>query len=209
MATTAKWGIQLIDDTMPTAPLEGLFNLQANSLDSALTSADTAIRQDTSPNVASQAERDALFPAPVQGNRVYRVDLGLTEGYFETFNASSNPGGRPTPGWQVAYAGERFGVATVAGGWKTPSVNRLILRGGWVSFMFNAFRSTDAVAGNSIGNIPVPFRSSVNVWTQAWGLAGASGTLQTYFDTATGDVKLNQPMKANQSIALYTVWPLA
>ena len=49
--------------------------------------------------VASDTERDALYPAPVQGNSVFRSDLGLRQTYYAIYNASTNPGGRPTAGW--------------------------------------------------------------------------------------------------------------
>jgi hypothetical protein len=49
--------------------------------------------------VANQAARDALYPAPVEGNSVFRDDLGLTQTYYAAFNASTNPGGRDVAGW--------------------------------------------------------------------------------------------------------------
>ena len=52
-------------------------------------------------SVADAAKRDAKFPAPVQGNQVWRDDLGAVETYFGLYNASTNPGGRDTAGWYV------------------------------------------------------------------------------------------------------------
>jgi hypothetical protein len=49
--------------------------------------------------VASQSERDAQYPTPGQGMRVYRTDLGVTQTYYGLFNASTNPGGRDAAGW--------------------------------------------------------------------------------------------------------------
>lgn len=49
--------------------------------------------------VANQAGRDALYPAPVEGNKVFRDDLGVTQTYYAAFNASTNPGGRDVAGW--------------------------------------------------------------------------------------------------------------
>lgn len=61
------------------------------------------------PTTRSAAERDALFGTPStsatqielqnQGARTYRIDLGVTEQYFATYNATTNPGGLDTPGW--------------------------------------------------------------------------------------------------------------
>jgi hypothetical protein len=50
-------------------------------------------------SVGSEWARDYLFPNPVQGNRVYRADLGYEEAYFGLYNVTSNPGGRAAAGW--------------------------------------------------------------------------------------------------------------
>lgn len=44
--------------------------------------------------VNSQAERDLLYPTPVQGNSVFRNDLGFIQTYYGAWNATTNPGGR-------------------------------------------------------------------------------------------------------------------
>lgn len=49
--------------------------------------------------VASEAERDALYPTPIQGNNVFRSDLGITQTYFDAYNSVTNPGGKATAGW--------------------------------------------------------------------------------------------------------------
>lgn len=49
--------------------------------------------------VSSDTARDALYPIPVQGNSVFRSDLGLRQTYYAQYNASTNPGGKPTAGW--------------------------------------------------------------------------------------------------------------
>jgi len=52
--------------------------------------------------VADAAARDVLYPSPVQGNAVFRNDLGVEETYYGLYNASTNPGGRDTAGWYSA-----------------------------------------------------------------------------------------------------------
>lgn len=59
--------------------------------------------------VANQAARDAIFTAPVHGNRVYRNDLGYEETYFGLYNVSTNPSGASAAGW---YPSKRAFVAT-------------------------------------------------------------------------------------------------
>lgn len=51
------------------------------------------------PVVANQGERDAKFMTPTQGLQVWRNDLGAVETYYGLYNASTNPGGRDTAGW--------------------------------------------------------------------------------------------------------------
>lgn len=55
--------------------------------------------------VENQAARDALYPAPVQGNSVFRNDLGAVETYYGLYNVSTNPGGRSAAGWYQEPSG--------------------------------------------------------------------------------------------------------
>jgi hypothetical protein len=52
--------------------------------------------------VANQTERDAQYPTPAQGMRVYRTDLGITQIYYGLYNSSTNIGGRTAAGWYNA-----------------------------------------------------------------------------------------------------------
>jgi hypothetical protein len=49
--------------------------------------------------VANQSDRDAQYPTPGQGMRVWRTDLGAEEAYYGLYNVSTNPGGRTPAGW--------------------------------------------------------------------------------------------------------------
>jgi hypothetical protein len=49
--------------------------------------------------VNSSTERDTLYPTPIQGNSVFRKDLGISQTYYEVYNATTNPGGKATAGW--------------------------------------------------------------------------------------------------------------
>lgn len=53
------------------------------------------------PVVANATERDAKFMNPTQGLQVWRNDLGAVETYYGLYNASTNPGGRDTAGWDT------------------------------------------------------------------------------------------------------------
>lgn len=61
----------------------------------------TALNRRGPVTVANAAERDARFPNPVQGDGVFRSDLGHEERYYGAYSASTNPNGRTLPGWYV------------------------------------------------------------------------------------------------------------
>jgi len=50
--------------------------------------------------VSSSAARDELYPNPVQGNTVFRSDLGIKQTYFAAYNGTTNPYGRTPAGWK-------------------------------------------------------------------------------------------------------------
>jgi hypothetical protein len=62
--------------------------------------------------VTSSAARNELYPKPVQGDSVYRLDLGFEERYYETYNSKSNIGGKPNPGWYEVNSGPKEIIAT-------------------------------------------------------------------------------------------------
>lgn len=96
MPTTTAQGVWFPDDTAPVAPLEGLFSQQATSIDIALTSVQLAGWA----SVPTQAARDALFPSPVAGNKVWRTTLRYGEVYYDT-TGSTSAGWYPAPGSDV------------------------------------------------------------------------------------------------------------
>jgi hypothetical protein len=62
--------------------------------------------------VTSAAARNELYPKPVQGDSVYRLDLGFEERYYETYNSQNNVGGKPNPGWYEVNSGPKEIIAT-------------------------------------------------------------------------------------------------
>jgi hypothetical protein len=72
---------------------------------SALEARSTDIEAANAVRVADATERNSVYPAPVQGNTVFRADLGYEEKYYAAYNATTNPDGTTaTPGW-YRYAG--------------------------------------------------------------------------------------------------------
>jgi hypothetical protein len=51
------------------------------------------------PSARSVAQRNVIYPSPVQGNTCIRTDVGYTEQYFSAYNSSSNPVGATPAGW--------------------------------------------------------------------------------------------------------------
>lgn len=51
------------------------------------------------PTTANATTRDAMYPTPQQGNKVFRNDLGFEETYYALYNVSTNPGGKTPAGW--------------------------------------------------------------------------------------------------------------
>lgn len=87
----------------------------------AATATEIAPLQRRGATVASAAERSTLFPVPVQGDRVFRSDLGDEEVYFAAYNAGTNPGGASVAGWyprnRIFYAARTGTQTLTAGQW--------------------------------------------------------------------------------------------
>lgn len=107
MATTSPDNIWSPDAGDPYALTTSLATL-ADSVQMAITAQATRFPS----AVNSQAERNAIFTAPVQGNRVFRNDLGYEEAYFAVYNSGTNPQGASVAGW---YPSRRAFVATRTG----------------------------------------------------------------------------------------------
>lgn len=97
---------------------------------------------------------------------------------------------------------------TVASGWATPSQNFLARRSGLAFFTFNATRTSAASAGAAIATVPAGYRSSVNIYGQAWGLSGAPASIQINYDAASNQVRLGQALANGQAIAGTISWPI-
>lgn len=95
MAQTTPDNIIYPDAETSMTPLQTHFGALADSTQQAI----SGVRAATSPPVSSDAQRLALYPAPVQGNSVFRTDKGYVERYYQEFAASGNPGGRTPAGW--------------------------------------------------------------------------------------------------------------
>lgn len=112
-ATTSPDAIVYPVSTDFIAPLETTLAAMATSIQTALTAQGKYFVS----SVGSVAARSAVFPSAVQGNRVYRSDLGYEETYFAAYNVSTNPGGATPAGWYPTVgelaAGFRVSTASI------------------------------------------------------------------------------------------------
>jgi hypothetical protein len=92
----------------PTAPTGQWIQVRANSAleasiltrMSSVEGRATALEASSPVVVTDQSARDAKYPSPVQGNTVFRSDLGYMQRYYSVYNATSNPSGTTgTIGW--------------------------------------------------------------------------------------------------------------
>jgi hypothetical protein len=172
-----------------------------NALTTEITNLETASPR----TVPSQAARDALFTSPVQGNSVFRSDIGVIETYYGLYNATTNPGGRDSAGW---YSTSRVhGLipvqptsVAVAGGSATANALGLVsfttatsvsLNGVFTS-AYNSYRMLIRVPNTSSGaSLTFRFRNAgtdntSNNYVQTWFMNRSTGTTQTNNGTGTG-----------------------
>lgn len=126
MPTTSdgRWSPADSDDWDLTTDLATMQVSNMTATQAALASTVATLNESVkngTPSVANQTERNTLFPTPVQGNRVFRRDLGDEEVYLGVYNATTNPGGASAAGWyprtRVFYVGRTGTQALTAGQW--------------------------------------------------------------------------------------------
>lgn len=100
MGTTTPDNIAYPD---PSTALNPLYTHFANLAETAQAAINN-IRVAASPVVVSAAARNAVYPTPLQGNSVWRADLGYEERYFSEYSPTANPGGATPAGWYPADA---------------------------------------------------------------------------------------------------------
>jgi hypothetical protein len=147
------------DDSNPT------FSALLNRLGSSTSTAVGELRLSSPIKVASAAARNAEFPSPVQGNTVFRNDLGLTETYYAAFNASTNPGGATPAGWYPEKA-----VQTVARNNTDTNINAGVYGGYFSNVIWSQRSSTRNIAAYNDG-FTIPF---TGVWKLSFQQQGAA-----------------------------------
>lgn len=98
---TANKNIWFPTGTTNLTPMQTPFATLAQSVDDALVAQDKTI---PGMPVADVTARNTLYPNPVAGNKVWRLDLGYLEVYYTLFNATTNLQGRSPAGWYPAIS---------------------------------------------------------------------------------------------------------
>lgn len=129
MPVTTNFQIPYPDGNSNYTPLQDWFAAIANGTETAL---NTGLGG--APRIAtSDAARNALYPAPVQGNTVVRPDKGYTEQYFGLYDVGTNPGGLTVAGWApISGRGFRRELAFKTTG--PTQLAEIVSGAGWTNF---------------------------------------------------------------------------
>jgi hypothetical protein len=100
MQTTPNFGIAYPTGPDDVTPLQATLATMASSVDNALMG---IAGQTPMLPVANTTERDSIYPSPVQGDSVFRIDKGWMEVYYAAYSASANPGGTIVAGWYPVF----------------------------------------------------------------------------------------------------------
>jgi hypothetical protein len=171
--------------------------------------------------VADAAARDVLYPSPVQGNAVFRNDLGYEETYYGLYNASTNPGGRAAAGW---YSNQRnVGLVSVipptvnfsGGSATTNTLGEIVFTAVTSVSLNNVFSSTyrnyrmvlNVPVSSALTSIAIRFRNgttdnSANSYFQFWTMKRISGATQDN----TGGPSTSYALMSKSSTYSYGVW---
>lgn len=162
--TTAQW-VQV----RANSALEATILTRMSAVESRATNLEAA-----SPVVVSSvAERNALFPAPVQGNTVWRKDLGYMERYYDAYNASTNFSGTTgTVGWYEYRGG-------------APLSENYVINSGFTFFQRSTFASQTA-SGYSLDRWYTAVGGTVTVTQQTTGVpVGSEYCARVAYNAAT------------------------
>lgn len=116
---------------------------------------------------------------------------------------------RDTGAWVLLFSLPATGTAGLdSTNWNTPGTMSLVRRSGFAFLRFNGGPKVNQSIGAKIVDIPAGFRTDANVWLNAWGLGGAPGSMQVYYDASVNQVKLNGALAVGQSVAISMMWPV-
>lgn len=200
-ANTSPDNITYPVSTDQVAPLETVFATMATSVQNAF----DASRRNFSAVVADLAARNALFPSPVQGNRVWRNDLGLEETYYGLYNATTNPGGRAAAGW--ALPDLIGGVAPVSGFTLSGETSVRRTAAGMVHAVVGISRPTGIPGAVPIAIMNAGFRPTGTIEFAGTTSQGGSAGVSFIQIQSSGNVLVYSPGASNQRAAFVVSYP--
>lgn len=179
MPSTPNFAIPYPDGATGFTPLQQKFADIATAVDTALTSGIGG-----APRLAnSDAERNTIYPSPVQGNAVNRPDKGWIEQYFGAYNATTNPAGATPAGW-YPVSGNTPGTVLYRAPWTSPA-------GGATTAIFATGtvtqRITPGISLSAAGVLTFQTLGDYNMLSEAAWAANTTGQRNLAWDgTATG-----------------------
>lgn len=115
-------------------------------------------------SAANAGARDAAIPVPVQGDTIYRVDLGYFERYYDTYNATTNPSGAGTAGWYPAPGTDISGKFV-----KTNNFQALTSTGAVITGMAARFVRGGISLNTSTNVVTLPVAGVYRIGVQVYG----------------------------------------
>jgi len=176
MATTSPDNLYYPVGTDFVGPLQTVLSNMASSSQTALVNRFKSV---TVP-VANQTARDTLFPSPVQGNSVKRLDLGWVEQYYAAYDSSSNQVGAKTAGWYPSpNAGPLATAVYTASSAVIPAATASAAArwGGWTT----QTKLGMVIGGNSEFTIPYE-----GIYEVTYGMGSAASSQNAYVQISGG-----------------------
>ncbi len=233
MAGTTPLGFPLFDAGSTVNPLHLPLNAMSNAMNDAVDEivngvdgSYASVKSWAAPAANSAAERNVIWPAPVQGNRVYRTDWGWEEAYFEAYHPTNNKGGAQVAGWYPVSGAMPFIALTAASQqavsnvttltkWANPGVGTSRSHGGaeWFTYAngiitvkvpgyYNIHAATQIGVGTGIAQQAIRRMSPTPVWQLASErYALHSAELTNVLMTAPNRV----PVSVNDSFAVQSI----
>ena len=179
--------------TRPSTPYTGQTIIETDTRNTMYWTGARWAPMDLVPNAGSSTIRDVLYPAPVAGNQVLRIDRGRIEQYFAV-----GVGGRTTAGWYQTSGNPEVGVfiynAPYGDSSATVGLTTVEKSNGFVTVCLNATKGGTVTTGDQVGTLPVGFRPRP---TQSRvDFAGGSNTAssQNYIARDNGIINVYNPI---------------
>lgn len=188
MPNTPVLGIQYPETQSTLGPLAPHFAALAQTSEDAI----LAVRKSTSTPVASVAERGLVYPTPVQGDSVFRLDRGYVERYYDEYSSTGNPGGKTPADWYPDGTATLPAPVRIDPGAQSPTgtstwttlawtgYDLVLPAAAWVDLDWSMWIAVTGASNDARGDLVVSGATTVNAASNGWGSVAygnsASGT---------------------------------